>query len=129
MRAVSEVVDGPVEDRTRGAVDKIMGESHEPMFTHLGSRGFTSVLGNAVPQTAARLHHLLENRRFAEARQLAGDITPLSDCMDTLCGGQYIAALKYALHRQGICGQTERKPVVPLKPSVIQELDRLLDAL
>ena len=93
-----------------------LGEAHEPMFTHLGSRGFTSVLGNAVPQTTARLHHLLGNRRFDEARQLAGDITPLADYMDARSGGQYIAALKYALHRKGVCGQTERKPVVALAP-------------
>jgi 4-hydroxy-tetrahydrodipicolinate synthase len=105
-----------------------LGEAHEPMFTHLGSRGFTSVLGNAVPQTAAKMHHLLENKRFDDTRRLAQEITPLSDCMDALSGGQYIAALKYGLHRQGICGQTERKPVVALSQPVTNELDRLLDA-
>lgn len=103
-----------------------LGEAYEPMYTHLGSRGFTSILGNVVPQTAAKLHHLLENHLFEEARRLAERITPLSDCMDALSGGQYIAALKYGLHRLGICGQTERKPVIALNPAVIIELDRLL---
>ena len=33
MRAISEVVDGAVEDRTRGTVDKITGGAQEPTPT------------------------------------------------------------------------------------------------
>lgn len=106
-----------------------LGEAYEPMYKQLGSVGFTSTLGNVIPNIAVKLQMLLQAGRLQEAHELAGRTTPLSDFMDGLTGGQYIAALKYGLSIRGICDPAIRPPIIELDQATRTELDRLLGAL
>ena len=45
--------------------------------------------------------------------------------MDSLSGGQYIAALKYGLQSIGICSNNERQPIIPLAKDQIKKLEEL----
>ena len=88
-----------------------------------------TTLGNVIPNIAVKLQMLLQTGRLQEAHELAGRTAPLSDFMDGLTGGQYIAALKYGLSIRGICDPAIRPPVIELDQATRTELDRLLGAL
>jgi 4-hydroxy-tetrahydrodipicolinate synthase len=105
-----------------------LGEAYEPMYSQLGSKGFTSTLGNIVPELSVQLHSLLSEKKFEEAFELATQIAPLSDFMDSLTGGQYIVALKHVLNRLGVCERTIRPPLIPLSPSEIKRLEQLIES-
>jgi len=106
-----------------------LGEAYEPMYTHLGNKGFTSTLGNIVPEFSVQLYSKLLQNKFEEASQLAGQITPLSDFLDSLTGGQYIAALKHMLNRLGICEDRVRPPILSLEDQQIEKLEKLVETV
>jgi len=106
-----------------------LGEAFEPLYTQLGCTGFTSTLGNIVPELSVKLHADLLARRFEDADRLARRLAPLTRFMDGLVGGQYISGLMYVLDRLGICEPTVRSPLLPLKKDEIETLERLMKDL
>ncbi len=106
-----------------------LGEAYEPMYTHLGSKGFTSTLGNIIPELSVKIHSLIVEKKFEEAQQLANQLAPLSDFLDSLTGGQYIAALKHMLSRFGVCEDAVRPPVILLTRSEIERLEQLVNGV
>ncbi len=102
-----------------------LGEAYEPTYMQLGCSGFTSTLGNVIPELSVRLHSFLKDQNTEKAKELANHLTPLALFMDSLTGGQYIAALKHMLNRFGVCERTVRPPVIPLKGSEIEQLEQL----
>ena len=106
-----------------------LGEAYEPTCTQSGCSGFTSTIGNIVPELSVQLHLLLAEKEFEEAHQLANRLVTLSDFMNSLAGGQYIAALKHMLSRFGICEDTIRPPIIPLTGPEIEGLGQLMEYL
>ena len=106
-----------------------LGEAYEPTCTQSGCSGFTSTIGNIVPELSVQLHLLLAEKEFEEAHQLANRLVTLSDFMNSLTGGQYIAALKHMLSRFGICEDTIRPPIIPLTGPEIEGLGQLMEYL
>jgi len=106
-----------------------LGEAFEPLYTQLGCTGFTSTLGNIVPELSVKLHADLLAKRFEEADRLARRLAPLTRFMDGLVGGQYISGLMYVLDRLGICEPTVRPPLLPLKIDEIETVEILMKDL
>ncbi len=105
-----------------------LGEAYEPTYKQLGCEGFTSTMGNILPEPAVRLQSLMEDSQFEKARELADRLQPISDFLDSLTGGQYIAALKHVLNRLGVCNDTVRPPITPLTGSHIASLEKIMEA-
>ena len=63
------------------------GEAYEPLYSQLGCVGFTSTLGNILPDLSVKLYSYLVLQEYQEARQLAEQITPLARFLDSLTGG------------------------------------------
>ena len=105
------------------------GEAYEPLYSQLGCTGFTSTLGNIVPELSVKLHADLLAKRFEEADRLARRLAPLTRFMDGLVGGQYISGLMYVLDRFGVCEPTVRSPLLPLQQSEIKTLEKLVKDL
>ena len=102
------------------------GEAYEPLYAQLGCVGFTSTLGNIVPDLSVKLYACLLLQKYQEARQLAEQITPLARFLDSLTGGQYIAGLLHILNGLGVCGQTVRPPILPLTKRESETLEKLM---
>ena len=102
------------------------GEAYEPLYSQLGCVGFTSTLGNILPDLSVKLYSYLVLQEYQEARQLAEQITPLARFLDSLTGGQYIAGLLHILSRLGVCGHTVRPPLLPLTKHESETLERLM---
>jgi len=105
------------------------GEAYEPLYSQLGCTGFTSTLGNIVPELSVKLHADLLAKRFEEADRLARRLAPLTRFMDGLVGGQYISGLMYVLNRLGICEPTVSPPLLPLQQGEIKTLEKLMKDL
>jgi 4-hydroxy-tetrahydrodipicolinate synthase len=105
------------------------GEAFEPLYWQLGCTGFTSTLGNIVPEYSVKLHSLLVANRFEDARSLAHQLTPLTRFLDGLVGGQYISALMHVLNRLGICEPSVRPPLLPLQRHETETLEKHMKEL
>jgi len=105
------------------------GEAFEPLYWQLGCTGFTSTLGNIVPEYSVKLHSLLVADRFEDAKSLAHQLTPLTRFLDGLVGGQYISALMHVLNRLGICEPTVRPPLLPLQRHETEALEKHMKEL
>jgi len=105
------------------------GEAFEPLYWQLGCTGFTSTLGNIVPELSVKLHSLLVAKRFEDARLLAERLMPLTRFLDNLVGGQYISGLMHVLSRFGICESTVRSPLLPLQRHETEALEKHMKEL
>jgi 4-hydroxy-tetrahydrodipicolinate synthase len=105
------------------------GEAYEPLYSQLGCVGFTSTLGNIIPEMSVKLYTDLLAKRFEDADRLARQLVPLTRFMDGLVGGQYISGLMYVLDRLGICEPTVRPPLLPLQQGEIKTLERIMKEL
>lgn len=106
-----------------------LGEAYEPLYTKLGCAGFSSTLGNIIPELSVKLYSYLIDHKFEEAHKLANQLAPLTHFMDSLTGGQYISALTHILNHFGICENGVRPPIIPLTPVEIQKLEKLMKDL
>lgn len=106
-----------------------LGEAYEPAYRQLGCQGFTSTLGNVIPEISVKLYSLIVKEEFNEAKSLADRVASLSNFMDSLSGGQYIAGLKYVLEQKGICKSTVRAPILSLTKDEMKRLDALIEGL
>jgi dihydrodipicolinate synthase/N-acetylneuraminate lyase len=82
-------------------------------------------LGNVIPELSVRLHTFLKDQETEKVKELANHLTPFALFMDSLTGGQYIAALKHMLSRFGVCAKTVRPPLIPLNDSEVEQLEQL----
>jgi len=105
-----------------------LGEAYEPTYKQLGCEGFTSTMGNILPEQAVRLKSLLDDKQYEKAWELADRLQPIAAFLDSLTGGQYIAALKHTLKRMGVCGATVRPPIMPLAGSQAARLEKLMES-
>jgi len=121
---IQKLVDACRTFRNRFLIFNGLGEAFEPMYTQLGCAGFTSTFGNAFPEAAVRLQNLLSKRSYDEAEKLSAAMAPCTTFLDSLSGGQYIAALKYVLDKKKVCGRGVRTPVIPLNKEQISKLEK-----
>lgn len=96
-----------------------------PMMA-LGAVGVISVVGNAFPAEVAELTRLCAAGDFAEARPLHARLIRMIE----LCfvdGNP--AGAKYALNLLGICGDTLRLPLTPVREETARELGKEVNGL
>ncbi len=104
--------------------------AHSAAALRIGFRGFVPSSGNLRPDLAARLYAAARAGDWAQAEQLQRDsdaVTAVYQKGRTL--GQSLAALKAALHLQGVCGPEMFSPLAPLSPESRTGLRTDLDSL
>ena len=106
-----------------------MGEVYEPMYAQIGCSGFTSTIGNIIPELTASLYDCLVSHQYDKARQVSRLAEPMATYLDSLSGGQYITALLQILNRFGICEEDVRPPMIPLSLGEIERLEILMEKL
>lgn len=121
---IQKLVDVCRTFRNRFLVFNGLGEAFEPMYSQLGCAGFTSTFGNAFPEATVHLQYLLSEKKYDEVEKLSKIVSPLTDYLDSLSGGQYIAALKLVLQEKKICRGGVRSPVIPLKKAEVSKLKK-----
>jgi 4-hydroxy-tetrahydrodipicolinate synthase len=77
-------------------------------FLEAGGHGIVTVSGNVVPAAIARLCRLVEDGKFAEARELDATLQPLNDALFVESNP---IPVKWALHQMGLMPPSLRLPM------------------
>lgn len=89
----------------------------------LGGKGGTLALANVLPDLCVEIYRAVERGDYQKARTLQLQILEANAAVTTRWG---IAGAKMAMDLLGYCGGFPRKPLLPLDPSYIPELKRIL---
>lgn len=92
----------------------------------LGAHGAILAVAGAAPEICVKIHELVCEDRFAEARQLQRRLVPLAKSVGATYG---VAGLKAALDLLGYAGGPPRPPLQPLGASAIAAIRAQLLAL
>jgi 4-hydroxy-2-oxoglutarate aldolase len=89
----------------------------------VGAVGGILAVANVVPEACVRIQTLFDERRFEEAREAQGRLTPLAKAVTAKHG---IPGLKMAMDLAGYFGGEPRPPLKPAQDGVKEELKQLL---
>jgi 4-hydroxy-tetrahydrodipicolinate synthase len=100
-----------------------LAERFAPSFALEGAEGFTTGIGNFVPEQTLALMEAIRNRDWARARELRDLIRPYEDLREepgednTLSAANNVPAVKYGMELAGMYGGPVREPLVRLSES------------
>lgn len=92
----------------------------------VGAVGGILAVANVIPQECVRIQSLFAEKKFDEAKELQGQLTPLAKAVTTKYG---IGGLKMAMDLSGYFGGDPRPPLKRHGQEVEEELERLLAQL
>jgi len=97
-----------------------IAEGYALSFTIEGAAGFTTGVGNFVPEASLELFDAIQNKEWERARSLEQLLLPLEDLRDepgehnALAGANNIPVVKYGMELAGFTGGPVRPPLVGL---------------
>lgn len=100
-----------------------------------GAVGFTTGIGNFVPQPVLALDEALSAGAWDRARQIRDSLRPLEDFREETGGGpvfssaKNVPVVKYGQDLQGMAGGPVREPLVKLSTDDCDRVERYLDRL
>ncbi len=89
-----------------------------------GAVGAVLAVANCVPRATVELFRAFECGDHARARRIQEALTPLAVA---IAGGHGVAGLKRAMDAVGLRGGSVRAPLLPVPPSVVDEIKPLLE--
>lgn len=126
---LTETVSGDVE-WINGAAER-----YAPSYAVEGAVGFTTGIGNFIPEWSLALSDAVSAGDWDRATTIRNALRPFEDLRDEAGGGPAFAAaknvpvVKYALDSQGLYGGPVRPPLVDLSPEARDRVDRYLERL
>lgn len=99
-----------------------------------GAEGYTTGLGNFLPEATLALHEAVQAGDFERARELRDLLRPIEDLRDEAGGGGFAAAnnvpvVKYGQELAGLHGGPVRDPLDSLSESDAARLDEYYEAV
>lgn len=106
-----------------------IAERYAIPFAVEGATGFTTGVGNFVPEASLALFDALESEDWERAREIRELLRPLEDLRDETGGGSIASAnnvpvVKYGLDLAGYTGGPVREPLVDLAESDKERVER-----
>lgn len=97
-----------------------IAERYAIAFAIEGADGYTTGIGNFVPEATLSLYDAIENGDWEAARQCQRVLRPFEDLREEagadneIPAANNVPAVKYGLDLAGLCGGPVREPLVPL---------------
>ncbi|MFC6907197.1 dihydrodipicolinate synthase family protein [Halalkalicoccus tibetensis] len=107
-----------------------IAERFAPAFALEGAEGFTTGIGNFVPELPLKLHSALSNNNFEQARRIRNLARPYetlraeSGDNNRISAANNIPAVKYGMDLAGLEGGPVREPLVNLSGSDRQRAEK-----
>lgn len=111
-----------------------VAERYAPGFAVEGAAGFTTGVGNFLPEVSLELHDAIEAGDWERARDLRELLRPLEDLREETGGGSLAAAnnvplVKRGLELAGLHGGPVRPPLVELSDDDRERVDERYEAV
>lgn len=112
-----------------------VAERYAPAYALEGAAGFTTGIGNVVPQPVLALATALENGDWPRAKAIRDALRPYEALRDEAGGGvafssaKNVPAVKYGLDVRGLYGGPVRAPLVELDAADRDRVERCLEHL
>lgn len=112
-----------------------IAERYAPSFALEGAQGFTTGIGNFVPEAVLALSETIQAEDWERARQMRDVLRPFEDLREesgsenSLSGAKNVPAVKYGMELAGHYGGPVRDPLVELAPEDKERVERYYDEI
>ena len=112
-----------------------IAERYAPAFALEGAEGFTTGIGNFVPEATLALHDAVRNEDWARAKEIRNVLRPYEDLREAtgenndMAAANNVPAVKYGMELAGLYGGPVREPLVELSAADREQAEEYYETI